>query len=117
MSIPLRLCAVALALLPLPLLAAEALDGEWCSAAGERLLIDAAGPGFNEHTVCQWLEGRPRTAAFDAAIACANVYSSGTTLVTTDERMGRLVSDGTAPFTILARLEADDPVAFIRCAP
>ncbi|SFZ84859.1 hypothetical protein SAMN02983003_2251 [Devosia enhydra] len=117
MSIPLRLCAVALALSPLPLLAAEGLDGEWCSAAGERLLIDAAGPGFNEHTVCQWLEGRPEAAVFDAAIACANVYPSGDTLVTTEERMGRLVSDGTAPITIFARFEADDPVAFKRCAP
>lgn len=103
------------ALLASPALGAE-LEGEWCTADGnERMIIDAVGLGFNEHTVCRWDGDPPRSSPFAARISCANVYPSGDQLVTTDPTTARLSSDGSPPGTIEVRVEGGDPVPFTRC--
>ena len=56
-------------------------------------MIEETGIGFNEHTICQWLEGKPgaTTTAFKAS--CANVYLSGNETVRMDERIVTVTAD------------------------
>jgi hypothetical protein len=112
----------AVALAPLLAVAAHAaasdnwLDGEWCDAgSGERLIIEADGIGFNEHTICAWTDGRPKQDAFDVTVSCANVYPNGDETVRMDEKMVRLEADKAVPATIFVSVEGGEPMPFDRC--
>jgi hypothetical protein len=101
-----------------PAIAADSwFEGGWCEASGEeRLVIDEHGLGFNEHTICEWTQGRPAADAFDTTILCANLYSDGQGgWVRMDETTVRLHADRSGPGVITVTVEGGQPVDFARC--
>ncbi|TKT80224.1 hypothetical protein [Aquamicrobium sp. LC103] len=107
---------IALLMGTLPAAAAAWLDGEWCDPRKEeRLLIDGYGLGFNEHTICEWSQGRPGGETFDTTASCANVYQNGDETVRMDERTVRLRAEGASVETIFVSVGDGEPVPFARC--
>ena len=99
-----------------PASSADWFESVWCEAGGERLIIDERGVGFNEHTICEWSEGRPDAGALDAVALCANLYADGEGgWVRMDERRVRLEADLSDPDTIMVTVEDGEPAQFSRC--
>lgn len=99
-----------------PATAADWLDGVWCDGedGGLRLIIDPDGLGFYEHTICEWIEGRPRGARFATAIQCANVYPDSDDVVRLDARtLGLLGDRGAERVTVIPEDGARIPLG--RC--
>jgi hypothetical protein len=99
--------------LPLPAMAQGAwLLGEWCADNGERMLVERSGPGFNEHTICTWVDRPPAGERIDVRVACANVHGDG---VRVDERTVRYRAVKTGPRSASVRVGAGSAMAFARC--
>jgi hypothetical protein len=99
-----------------PLSASSAwLLGEWCDASGdERLIADAHGFGFNEHTVCTIVHANADSGSEAITGRCATVYPDGESIVRMDERT---VEIEPAPdhSSLTARSGDAAPITFRRC--
>jgi len=87
------------------------LRGEWCSD-DERMIVERAGPGFNEHTVCKWVGKRPAGERVDTQIACENVYDHD---VRTDEGVMRFRAVKTGPRSVSVRVGSGGAMAYAKC--
>lgn len=63
-----------------PAMAADWMNGEWCTLAGELFFVDDTGIGFNEHTVCTW-PTPPHQPPFISVLYCSNLYPQGDQIV------------------------------------
>lgn len=86
--------------------------GEWCADNGERMIVERSGPGFNEHTVCEWAGGQPAGERIDATINCANIYGEG---VRVDEKTLRFRAVKTGPRTVCVRVGSTAAMAYAKC--
>lgn len=110
------IAAITLLIAAAPAAADDWFEGEWCDPRAEtRLLIDPHGVGFNEHTICEWTEGRPQGDAFETALSCANVYLHGEEVVRMDEQSVAIAARRGPPDAIAASFADGEAIAFARC--
>lgn len=88
------------------------LRGEWCADNGERMIVERSGPGFNEHTVCNWIGRPPPGDRINVQIACANVYGDG---VRVNEQTLRFRAVKTGPKNASVRVGPGVAVAYQKC--
>jgi hypothetical protein len=100
-----------------PVAVSEAwLYGEWCEAGGgERMLAEATGVGFNEHTICEWVAGPPGGGDVNTDISCANVYAGDGKTVRTGAKLVKLRVERIDDASIAVRIDDAPPAVFRRC--
>ena len=92
------------------------LYAEWCDAKGEeRMVVEASGVGFSEHTICQWTAGPPTGDTVVTTVSCASVYLNGEETVRMDEKMVGLEARRGDPDKITVTVEGEPPSVFLRC--
>lgn len=95
-----------------PAIAQDAwLRGEWCSGDGERMIVERSGPGFNEHTMCEWLAPPQKGDRINVRISCANFYGEQKAF----ERIERFRAVKTGPNSVSVRLGAQRALAYAKC--
>lgn len=92
------------------------LYAQWCDQKGEeRMIVEASGVGFSEHTICQWTAGPPTGDLVQTTVSCASVYLNGEETVRMDEKMVGLEARKGDPDQITVTVEGEPPSVFLRC--
>ena len=76
------------------------------------MIVEAASLGFNDNTVCRWLEKPQAGLKIEARVGCVTHHPDGTK---SDESRPVLKVVNTGPRSISVRLGKGDAVAYAKC--
>ncbi|GHD11163.1 hypothetical protein ACFOEZ_07865 [Tianweitania populi] len=89
------------------------LHGQWCDAdSGEMMIVEADSFGFNENTVCKWLDKPQAGSRIEARISCVTHHPDGSK---DDAWRPVLRIVNTGPRSLSLRFGKGNAVAYAKC--